>query len=143
MARKIKKVNKEVLESLIKESFLHLGLTVEDNQTNLFLRLFVGAVAEYFFKFPDNQVDIGFVRFKKNPDKRELFAVELIPSEEAGVLNAKTLHDYYTGELGTSQTLKKTMENFVEGLLAYSQIQSNKIATLTSQLKGRRNKNGI
>ncbi len=143
MARNIKQVDKEVIENLIKKSFLHIGVTVEDNQINLFLRLFIGIVADYFFKHPDNEINVGFVKFKKNPEKKELFVVELLPNEKVGVVNASTLFEYYTGDLGSAEVLKQTMENFVNELLNYSQVQSNNITVLTSQLEGRRNKNGI
>ena len=143
MARKVKQTDKEVIENLVKKSFLHIGVTVDENQIKLFLRLFVGVISDYFFKFPDNEITIGFVKFKKNPEKKELFAVELLPNEETGVINASTLLDYYTGDLGSAEILKKTMENFVNELLAYSQTQSNNITVLTSQLRERRNEDGV
>ena len=143
MAREIKQVDKEVIEDLIRKSFLHIGIEPSNQKCNLFLRLFIGAVAEYFFKSPDNEIEVGFVKFKKNPEKRELFSVELIPNEEAGVLNADTLLKYYTGELGSAQALKEVMNDFVNNLLIYSQNQNAKITTLTSKMQGRRNEDGI
>ena len=143
MARKIKQVNKEVMENLVKKSFLHIGVTVDENQANLFLRLFIGAVSDYFFRHPDNEINVGFIKLKKNPEKKELFVVELLPNETVGVINASTLFDYYTGDLGSAEELKQTMENFVNELLNYSQVQNNNITVLTSQLKGRRNEDGI
>lgn len=143
MVRKIKKVNKEVIEELIREALLHIGIKAKEDQCNLFLRLFIGIVANYFFESPDNEVEVGFVKFKKNPNKKELFTVELIPNNEVGVVNADTLLRYYTGDLGSEQILKETMENFVNELLSYSQAQSNNITVLTSQLRERRNEDGI
>ena len=143
MARKIKKVNKEVLEELVRKCLLHIGMEPSDQECNLFLRLFIGAISDYFFRFPDNEVEVGFVKFKKNPEKRELFAIELMPHEEVGVVNAKTLYEYYTGDLTSKEVLKEAMNNFVNELLAYSQVQSNKITTLTSRMQERRNENGI
>lgn len=143
MARKVKKVSKEIIEDLIQKSFRHIGIDVKEDQCNLFLRLFIGIIADYFFNSPDDEIEVGFVKFKKNPEKLELFSVELIPNEEIGIINADTLYRYYTGDLGSAEILKETMDRFINELLIYSQNQSNKITVLTNKMQGRRRENDI
>ena len=140
MARKLKKVNGAVFEQLVKDSFERVGIeSVDKDRIALFARLVLGGIANYFFNSPDDLVEIGFFRFKKNPEKEELFAVEIIKNEEAGIINADTLYRYYTGDLTSEQAIKKTMNNFVNELLTYSQSQNSSITKLTSKLKKRRN----
>lgn len=143
MPRNFKRVPKDVLENLIGKSFSHIKVKANEKKRNLFLRIFIGMVAHYFYNNPDNLIEVGFVQFKKNPEKKELFAVELIPNEEVGVVNAETLYKYYVGDLGSEDLLKEIMENFVNELLTYSQVQSEKITVLTREMQGRRSENDI
>ena len=78
---------------------------------------------------------MGFIRFRKNPEKEELFAIEIIKQEKEGIVNADTLYRYYTGELTAKDTLEKTMENFVQGLIDYSQSQNDNISELERKLR--------
>ena len=140
MARRLKKVDGRAFEALINDSLKRVGAnTLDGGKVALFSRLLFSGVANYFFQSPDDLVEIGFLKFKKNPDKNELFAVEITKNEEAGVINADTLYRYYTGELASEKALQKTMDNFVNELLTYSQEQNNSISELTGKLKKRRN----
>lgn len=144
MARKLKKVNETVLEPLFKDSFERVGIEgVTCDTSALLIRLLAGGIASYFFQFPDSLIDMGFLRFKKNPDKNELFAVDIIKDENAGVVNADTLYRYYTGDLNSEKALQNTMNNFVNELLSYSQAQSDSISSLAGKLKKRRKENGL
>ena len=140
MARKFKKVNGIIFEQLVKDNLERVGIEgVERDRIALFLRLTLSGIANYFFNSPDDLVEVGFLRFKKNPEKDELFAVEIIRDENAGVHNAETLYRYYTGDLTSEKALQNTMNNFVNELLSYSQVQNNSISKLTGNLKKRRN----
>ena len=140
MARKFKTIDGKVFEQLIQDSLERVGVEgVRREQAALFLRLTLGGIATHFFNSPDDLVDVGFFRFKKNPDKNELFAVDIRKDENAGVINADTLYRYYTGDLASEQALQNTMNNFVNELLSYSRNQSNSISKLTGNLKKRRN----
>ena len=137
--RKLRKVNKEVLESIIRDSLERVGIkTIEEDKVALLTRLIMSGIGNHFFNSPDDLIDVGFVRFKKNPEKDELFAVEIIRDEKSGIVNADTLYRYYTGNLTSEKAIKQTMEGFVNELLNYSQKQSNDITKLTSNLKERR-----
>ena len=140
MGRKFKKVKGSIFEQLVKDSLERVGIEgVERDRVALFFRLMLGGIANYFFNSPDDLVEVGFLRFKKNPEKDELFAVDIIRDENAGVVNANTLYRYYTGDLTSEQALQNTMNNFVNELLSYSQTQNNSITKLTGNLKKRRN----
>jgi hypothetical protein len=140
MVRKFKKADKEVLEDIVQDSLERIGIkTLEEAKRALLIRLIAAGIANYFFNSPDDLIDLGFLRFKKNPEKNELFAVEILKDEQAGVINADTLYRYYTGNLTSEKALKETMKGFVTELLNYSQAQSNNIAELTGKLKKRRN----
>lgn len=144
MARRLKKVNEEVLRPIIEDSFERVGIEgVTREKLALLFRLVSGGIANYFFHSPDDLIEVGFLRFKKNPDKNELFAVEIIRDDNAGVVNADTLYRYYTGDLSSEKALQNTMNNFVNELLSYSQAQSDSITNLTGKLKKRRKQNGI
>lgn len=144
MARKFRKVSEIVLVPLIKDSFERVGIEgVTHEKIALVFRLIAGGIASYFFQQPNDLIDVGFLRFKKNPDKNELFAVDIIKDEDAGVVNADTLYRYYTGDLNSERALQNTMNNFVNELLSYSQAQSESISSLTGKLKKRRKQNGL
>lgn len=139
MARKFKKVNGAIFEQIVKESLERVGIEgIGRDRIALFFRLVLGGIANHFFNSPDDLVDVGFLRLKKNPEKDELFAVDIIRDENAGVINADTLYRYYTGDLASEQALQNTMNSFVNELLSYSQNQSNSISKLTGNLKKRR-----
>ena len=136
MARKLTKVNNQVISDLTSYAFKQTGIKeASKEQTALFIRLLCSGIANYFYHNPDDIIDVGFIRFKKNPEKEEVFAVDLIPNEEAGVINADTLYKYYKGDLIAETKIKETMENFVNELLSYSQNQSNNITKITSKLQ--------
>ena len=135
MARKLNKIEDKVIEDIVDDSLKRVGVKkVSKKQISLLLRLICSGIANYFYNKPDDFAEIGFIRFKKNPIKEEIFAVELISDEEEGVINADTLYRYYKGDLKAEQQIKETMDNFVNELLAYSQNQSNRIISMTSKL---------
>lgn len=143
MTRKLTKVNKEVIESIVEDSLKRAGIKkVKKEGAAILLRLIISGIANYFYDNPDDIVDVGFVRFKKNPQKEEVFAVDLLPNEQEGVINADTLNRYYKGELIAEEKLKGLMDNFVNELLSYSQLQSNKITNMTSTLQVKSRKGG-
>lgn len=138
MVRKLTKVNNEVVTEIVNSSIKRTGIKdVSENQRALLIRLICSGIANYFYHNPDDLIDVGFIRFKKNPTKEEVFAVDLIPNSE-GINNADDLYKYYKGELGAEEKIKETMENFVNELLSYSQSQNNKITSMTSKLQERK-----
>ena len=135
MKRKLKRVKKEEIESIVTECLKRVKLgELKEGRSEWLLRLIMSSIAKYFFEQPDNIVDVGFLRFKKNPEKEELFAVELIRDEKAGVINADTLYRYYTGDLASEKEIKKVIGGFVNELLKYSQEQEEEITDLTGKL---------
>ena len=135
MKRKLKRANKEEIEAIIKDCLKRIKIEdLKEGRAEWLLRLIISGVAKYFFEQPDNIVDVGFLRFKKNPSKEELFAVEIIKDEKAGVVNAETLWRYYTGELVSEKEIKSIIGNFVNELLKYSQEQEEEITQITEKL---------
>ena len=140
MARKFKKVDESVIIKLTQDSLERVGIeAVSRDKAALALRLILSGIASYFFNSPDDLIDIGFIRLKKNPEKEQIFAADLIKDDNSGVINADTLYRYYTGDLASEEAMKNTMNNFVNELLTYSQSQNNSIIKLTGNLKKRRN----
>ena len=140
MARKFKKVDESVIIKLTQDSLERVGIeAVSRDKAALALRLILSGIASYFFNSPDDLIDIGFIRLKKNPEKEQIFAADLIKDDNSGVINADTLYRYYTGDLASEEAMKNTMNNFVNELLTYSQLQNNSITKLTGNLKKRRN----
>ena len=138
MARKLTKVSNKIIEEIVESSIKRTGIKkVSKKQAALLIRLICSGIANHFFHNPDDLIDVGFIRFKKNPTKEEIFAVDLIPNNE-GVINADTLYKYYKGDLIAAEKIKETMENFVNELLSYSQNQNNKITNMTSKLQERK-----
>ena len=136
MGRKLKKAKKEEIERLIPECLQLVGIKeTKEEQVNLLLRLIMSTIGNYFFKQPDNLIEVGFLRFKKNPEKDDLFTVEIIRSKESGIENAETLWRYYTGELNSEKQLKKVIKDFVDELMIYSQNQEEEITNLTRKLQ--------
>ena len=107
---------------------------LKEGRSEWLFRLLISGIAQYFFEKPDNYVDVGFIRFKKNPEKEELFTVEILKDEKVGVVNADTLWRYYTGDLTSEKELKSIIGNFVTELLKYSQNQEEEITNLTGKL---------
>ena len=135
MKRKLKRAQKEELESIMKDCLKTVKIgELKEGRSEWLFRLLMSGIAKYFFEQPDNFVDVGFIRFKKNPEKEELFAVEIIKDEKAGVTNAETLWRYYTGELSSEKELKSIVNNFVNELLKYSQEQEEEITNITGRL---------
>ena len=138
MVRKLTKVNNEIIKEIVNGSIKRTGIkNVSEEQAALLIRLICSGFANHFYHNPDDLIDVGFIRFKKNPTKEEVFAVDLIPNSE-GINNADDLYKYYKGELGAGEKIKETMENFVNELLSYSQSQNNKITSMTSKLQERK-----
>lgn len=136
MKRKLSKAESKIIEDITEQSLKQVGIKkFSKNQVALLIRLFCSGIADYFYDNPDNIIEIGFLKFKKNPEKEEVFAVDLITNEQEGVTNANTLYRYYKGDLWAESRLKETMNNFVNELLSYSQSQSNKITSMTSKLQ--------
>lgn len=136
MARKLTKVNNQIILDIISFALKQTGIRdVSDDQSALLIRLICSGIANYFYNNPDDLIDLGFMRFKKNPKKEEVFAVELITDEKEGITNADTLYRYYKGDLNSEKQLKEMMEKFVNELLVYSQNQNNKIIYTTSKLQ--------
>ena len=135
MKRKLKRANKEEIETIFKDCLKKVKIEeLKEGRTEWLLRLLISGIAKYFFERPDNIVDVGFLRCKKNPNKEELFAVEIIKDDKAGVVNAETLWRYYTGELTSEKEIKSIIGNFVNELLRYSQEQEEEITQITGKL---------
>ena len=100
------------------------------------------------FEKPDYKVKMGYIEFMKNPDKEQLFAINILKNDEEGVVNADTLWRYYKGELLTEAKLKGVIDEFVQDLLEYAQAQEQNIMSLNNKTtvelsKKRRRTNGI
>ena len=135
MKRKLKRAKKEELENILKDCLKRVKVgELKEGRSEWLFRLLMSGIAKYFFEQSDNVVDVGFIRFKKNPEKEELFAVEIIKDEKIGITNAETLWRYYTGELSSEKELKSIIGNFVNELLKYSQNQEEEITNLTGKL---------
>ena len=137
------------IEAIVQESLNRVGLkSSSNNQVALLTRLIFSGISEYFFKKPDNKVKMGYIEFIKNPDKEQLFALNILKSEDAGVVNADTLWRYYKGELSSEAQLKGIIDEFVHDLLEYAQTQEQNISKINSKTtvelgKKRRKENGI
>ena len=135
MARKFKKRQATDIEDIVAESLARIGVkNLSDEQVALLARLIFSGVARYFFMSPDNEIEMGFLKIIKNPDKEQLFAVNIRKSENEGIYNAKSLWKYYRGELVVEAELKSIMEEFVQNLLDYSQAQEQSISKLTRKI---------
>lgn len=135
MKRKLKRAQKEELESIVNDCLKRVKIgELKEGRSEWLFRLLISGIAQYFFEKPDNYVDVGFIRFKKNPEKEELFTVEILKDEKVGVVNADTLWRYYTGDLTSEKELKSIIGNFVAELLKYSQNQEEEITNLTGKL---------
>ena len=109
-----------------------------DNNVSLFIRLLFSGLSSYFFRNPDDIIDLGYMRLKKNAEVDELFAVEILRDKEESVVNADTLYKFYKGELISEKEIKKVVEGFANELLSYSEMQNEKISNLTYKLNKRR-----
>jgi len=135
MARKIEQLSSSVIEEITKESLKRIGFEIkkeDEDKVKLLLRLIISGIANHFFELPDTEIDVGFMKFKKNPNLDELFTVDIIRNQE--IANASRLYKYYKGELLTEKALKDIVEGFVNELAVYSQNQNNKIGKLTNSL---------
>ena len=129
----------DIIERVVKESLDIVGIEeVEEGKIKLLSRLIMSGLAYYYFHNPDDLIKMGFLQFEKSPDKDELFKVILLRDKEAGVINADTLWKYYKGELHQEAKFKEILDNFLEGLIAYSQEQEISITQLTSTLQKKR-----
>lgn len=139
MSRKLNKVTEEVVIALLRDSLKRSGLeNMPDNNVSLFIRLLFSGLSSYFFRNPDDIIDLGYMRLKKNAEIDELFAVEILRDKEESVVNADTLYKFYKGELISEKEIKKVVEGFANELLSYSEMQNEKISNLTYKLNKRR-----
>ena len=137
MARKLVKRDAVDIEKIMANCLEKVGAKVSKDKYKLFLRLFLSVISYYFFKSPDNIVDVGFIRLKKNPEKTQLFAVEILKDPEEGIVNAETLWRFYRGDLIGEKKLKEIVEGFVDELLIYAQAQETEIQQLTTKINKR------
>lgn len=135
MKRKLKRVDKEEIETIVKDCLKRVKIEeLKEGRAEWLFRLIISGISKYFFEQPDNIVDVGFLRFKKSPEKEQLFNVEIIKDEKVGIINAETLWRYYTGELTSEKEIKSIIGNFVNELLKYSQEQEEEITQITGKL---------
>ena len=124
------------IEAIVKECLQRVGLKpTSKGQVSLLTRLIFSGISNYFFLNPDNIVKMGYIEFIKNPDKDQMFALNIIRNSKEGVVNAHTLWRYYKGELATEAELKGVIDTFVHDLLQYSQTQEFEITKLTNKLQ--------
>ena len=135
MGREFKEREEEIIEKIINKSLEIIGSKFKEGQAKLFLRLIISGIANHYFHNPDDIINVGFLRFEKSPNKNELFKVTIIKNQEAGVVNAETLWEYYSGELKQKQQLKEVLNNFLEELINYSQVQEIEIMNLTNDIE--------
>ena len=140
--RKLREKPPDCLEKITKESLKIIGIeNTEKGKVKLLSRLIISGIANYYFHNPDDLIKMGFLQFEKSPDKNELFKVTIIKDSEAGVINADTLWRYYKGELHQESKFKEILDNFLEDLISYSQMQEISITQLTSTLQKKKEKN--
>ena len=129
----------DIIEKITEESLKIVGINnLSNGKVKLLSRLFISGIAYYYFNNPDTLIKIGFLQFEKSPIKDELFKVTIIKSVEQGIINANTLWKYYKGELRQEAKFKEILDNFLEGLIEYSQAQEINITQLTSNLQKRK-----
>ena len=129
----------DIIERVVEESLKIIGIEdIEEGKIKLLSRLIISGLAYYYFNNPDDLIKMGFLQFEKSPDKDELFKITLLRDREAGVINADTLWKYYKGELHQEAKFKEILDNFLEGLITYSQEQEVNITKLTSTIQKKR-----
>lgn len=145
MVRKQEKVNLKLLERIVEDCLISVGMDEDTEKCAILLRLFLSGIGQHFFHHPDDVFEIGFFRIEKSPDKDELFKVKIIRAPAEGVTNAETLWKYYRGEIFQENKFKEVIEGFMKELISYSQEQEVNITKLTSTIeeRKRRKKNGI
>lgn len=137
--RKLIEKSPGIIERVTEESLKIVGIEdVDKGKIKLLTRLIMSGLAYYYFNNPDDLIKMGFLQFEKSPDKDELFKVTILRDKDAGVINADTLWKYYKGELRQEEKFKEILDNFLEGLIAYSQAQEISITQLTSKLQKRK-----
>ena len=141
MGREFKEREEEIIEKIINKSLEIIGSKFKEGQAKLFLRLIISGIANHYFHNPDDIINVGFLRFEKSPDKNELFKVTIIKNQEAGVVNAETLWEYYSGELKQKQQLKEVLNDFLKELISYSQAQEIDITNLTNSIERKKRRN--
>ena len=134
MKRRIEERNLSVIEQIVRDSLIHVGVEASDIQVALLLRLIFSGIGKHFFFEPDTKFKIGFIEISKSPNIDELFNVEIIRSEKDKIVNAETLYQYYTGDLARETQLKGILDTFVNELLAYAQGQEISIASTMNKL---------
>ena len=138
MARKFSEKPPELLEQIMEDCLQIVGAKLNENQIKLLLRLIISGIAKYYFKNPDDLINLGFLKFTKSPDKDELFKVMIIRDENEGIVNAEALWRYYKGDIKKEKQIKETMTTFLENLIQYSKDQEKEITQSISQIEKRR-----
>ena len=134
MVREFKERQPKDIESIVKESLRRIGLSkVSDNKIALLTRLIFSGIASYFYFNPDNKIRMGYIEFIKNPEKEQLFALNIIRNDLDGIVNADTLWRYYKGEMTTRAQLKEIIDEFVHDLLDYAQVQESEISKINEK----------
>lgn len=138
MARKFSEKPPELLEQIMEDCLQIVGAKLNENQIKLLLRLIISGIAKYYFKNPDDLINLGFLKFTKSPDKDELFKVMIIRDENEGIVNAEALWRYYKGDIKKEKQIKETMTTFLENLIQYSKDQEKEITQSISHIEKRR-----
>lgn len=139
MARQLISKNSEELEKILKDCLDFVKISkISSNKVKLLLRLFLSKLGYYFFLEPDNVVNIGFMKIEKSPAKDELFKVTIIRHGKSGIVDAKTLLKFYTGELQEEKNLKETLTNFLSNLIDYAQEQEIEITNSINLIEKRK-----
>ena len=138
MVRKFEKKSSKVLEDIVEESLKIVGIETDEGKIKLLLRLVMSGIANHYFFSPDDLIEVGFLQFCKSPDKDELFRINILRDKELGVINANTLWKFYKGELQQEKDFKRVLDNFLQELISYSQIQEMSIMNLTNVMEKRK-----
>lgn len=138
MVRKFEKKSSKVLEDIVEESLKIVGIETDEGKIKLLLRLVMSGIANHYFFSPDDLIEVGFLQFCKSPDKDELFRINILRDKESGVINANTLWKFYKGELQQEKDFKRVLDNFLQELISYSQIQEMSIMNLTNVMEKRK-----
>lgn len=136
MGRQFKNRKSIEIEEIVEECLKRVGIEkTSQKQVALLTRLIFSGISYYFYLKPDNLIKMGYIEFMKNPDKEQMFAVNILKNADEGVVNAETLWRFYKGELASEAKLKMVVDEFVQELLQYSQDQEIDITNLTNKLQ--------
>ena len=134
MVRKVTRRPPSDIEDIFKECLERVGIKrTTINQRALLVRLVFSGIASYFFYNPNVKIRTGYIEFKKNPEKKQIIPINILKSENQGIVNADTLWRYYKGELASEAQLKEVIDEFVHNLLEYAQMQEFNIAEINQK----------